>query len=187
MLASLIHTHAAADAESGNWSAVAATLNAATVETRDATPLTYARIRALFGEPVRMALAAAVRSAAASHSDVTLRGELSDAHAVLLQESGGLRIDIPERQALLVSLAQAAGLPADTVTALGGLGIRHESRASQAGLGIVTADQCQQAWQAEQLRARLINAAALATERIVATDSEEQQAAKWATAWAEAV
>lgn len=178
-LIQLIREHALQAAQAGDWQTVASTLNGLTNVVRDPTPITYARIRELFGEPVRQLIAGAIRAVA--KSDSPLAGEMEDCHTVLLNEQIGFRLDLDERQMILRQLGSAAGWSSDLVDAVAALGVRTER--------IVKTDaaECQTVWNQAAIESRIINATALAQERMLPTDTAEQLAAKWAQAWAEAV
>ena len=178
-LTQLIRQHSLSAAESGDWQTVAATLNDLTTVVRDPTPITYARIRELFGEPARQLIAGAIRAVA--KSDSPLAGEMEDCHTVLLNEQIGFRLDLDERQSILRQLGAAAGWSSELVDAIAALGVRTERIIE------TTAAECQTVWNQAAIEQRIINAAALAQERMLPTDTTEQLAAKWAQAWAEAV
>jgi hypothetical protein len=112
----LINARAATEAGAADWAGVATILAAVTVEQLDATPLTYARITALFGDTSRQLVAGTIRAGAVTD------GELADAHAVMLDEMNGLRIDSPARQTVIDDLALAGSWPdalRDGIKALG--------------------------------------------------------------------
>lgn len=144
MLSTIITQHAATQAAAGNWIAVAESLNAQTIVVRDDTPLTYARIAVRIGETARGAVAATMRLIAASESP--LAGEISDAHTVMLDENVGMRISSDARQTIIDQIAAAGNWPESLKVAVKSLGKRAVSPAAQAGLGVVTAEQCSLAW-----------------------------------------
>lgn len=152
MLISLINQHASSAASAGDWPTVAATLNAANLIHRDATPLTYARVGDLLGEPARQAVAATLRAIAASQSQ--LAGEMADAHLVMLNEQIGLRIDTDDRQSVIDQIATAGGWSDQLRDSIKRLGVRVISVAEAAGYPQITAVQCQAVWTAEQIRQR---------------------------------
>lgn len=151
-LSNLITQHASPGATAGDWAAVASALNAANVLYRDATPLTYARVRDLLGEPARQAVAATLRAIAASQSQ--LAGEMADVHLVMLNEQIGLRIDTDDRQSVIDQIATAGGWSDQLRDGVKRLGVRVISVAEAAGYPPVTAVQCQAVWTAEQIRGR---------------------------------
>lgn len=179
MLIQLIRQHALQAAQAGDWHTVASTLNGLTTVVRDPTPITYARIRELFGEPTRQLIAGAIRAMA--KSDSPLAGEMEDCHTVLLNEQIGFRLDFDERQSVLRQLGSAAGWSSELVDSIAALGVRTERIIE------TTAAECQTVWNQAATESRIINAAALAKERMLPTDTAQQLAAKWAQAWAEAV
>ena len=178
-LIDLINAHALSSAHSRDWQAVADTLNSLTTVVRDPTPITYARIRELFGEPARQLIAGAIRAVA--KSDSPLAGEMEDCHTVLLNEQIGFRLDLDERQSILRQLGAAAGWSSELVDAIAALGVRTERIIE------TTAAECQTVWMQAAIESRIVNATALAKERMLPTDTAQQLAAKWAQAWAEAV
>lgn len=174
MLGSLIQAHAAAAANAGDWAAVAGILNAATVaKTSRGTKTPMARVLSVLTDNERDPTLAAFSTTEVGRDGRTMLA------------AQGLDFAHPLTIGLITQLSNA--FPTGVAAKLLALGNWYVSYAADAGMADVTADQCRDAWKAEQLRARLINAAALATERISVTDTPEQQAAKWATAWAEAV
>jgi len=178
-LVSLINTHALSAAQAGEWQTVADTLNSLSDVVRDSTPITYARIRELFGEPVRQMIAAAVRAVA--KSDSPLAGEMEDCHSVLLNEQIGFRLDLDERQEILRQLGSSAGWSSELVNSIASLGVRTIKVVQ------TTAEECKAVWCQAAIDSRIVNATALAKERIATDDTEQQRAAKWAQAWEDAV
>lgn len=160
-LANLITTHAAEAAAARDWSAVAELLNAATITVRDSTPLTYARIRREFGDNVRAKVAGTMRAIAASESP--LAGEISDAHAVMLNERVGMEISSDERQAVIDQIAAVGGWSAEESSQIKSLGVRKTSLAADARLDPVTADDCKKAMAVAACRAELQKLSAKAT------------------------
>lgn len=158
---------AASDAaDAGDWSACAAALNARTIEVRDSTPVTYAKLTATLGDQARQLVAGTLRAIATSNHPAA--GEMQDAHMVLLNESGGLRIDTDERQVMLDQVAAVGNWPPELTTAIKAQGLRYESTASQAGLPDATPDECEAAIVSQQSLQYL-------TSKVAARDSERQQ------------
>lgn len=143
MLIDLIREYALADAQAGQWSAVAAILNAANIAHRDTTPLTYSRIRVALGEEIRQKVAGTMRTIGASAHP--LAGEIRDAHSVMLIEAGGIDISTDDRQALIDLVATTGGWSAEESAAVKSLGVRMVSLAGET----VTASQCQAAIEAD--------------------------------------
>lgn len=189
-LIELIREHALSAAQAGNWPAVADTLNALTTEVR-VTELRTARWLMLqLTEP-----AGTVNGVPLTEADVVL-GTLQAATIPRVKAAydslcnGGLDLSEDQVQEMLPLLAQAGNWPAGLAAKVMQAGRRNVAVLETP----VTSTDCQKAWEAavstQQLaaiRARITNASALANERITASDTPEQQAAKWATAWAEAV
>lgn len=178
-LANLINTHASTAAAAGDWATVAETLNALRQVVTDETHWTLGLIQShpQLGIDVARAIAAAVKTAA--QTDPLMEG------VMLAMSTTGLQLHTPARQAMIEQIA--AGLPQESIEAVKSLGVRYQSLAEKSGLGTVTADQCRDAFREAVLQARIINATALANERLQATQTAEEQAAVWQQAWEDAV
>lgn len=137
----LIQTHAATEAAAGNWPAVADILNAISITIRDPRPVTYASLGRDFGDPARQLVAGTIRAAA--KADTPQGGELADAHAVLLNEQVGMRIDSDARQAVIDGLAAAGGWPNALRDGIKQSRLQRVSPAGNGGFGVVTAEQCE--------------------------------------------
>lgn len=137
-LISLIQQHAQAEAAAGEGAGVAAILNAATVAVRNPKQWTLGEIEQTIGADAARTIAAAVKSAAAVDP-------LMESAFVALSTSG-IQLHTDARQALIAAIGQQANLTAEQIAAMQSLGVTYASLAGQAGLGTVTADQCQQAW-----------------------------------------
>jgi hypothetical protein len=148
MLANLINQHALDAAKSGDWSAVATTLNAQTIVVRDSTPISYATLGADLGDDVRALVAKTLRTIASSQNP--LAGEVADAHVVLLNEAVGLRIDSDTRQQTIDLLAAAGRWPDSVRDAIKARGKRMTSLAG----GTVTADECRVAWTTDTMQSQ---------------------------------
>lgn len=153
-----------AAAQVSDWNACSAAMTAKTIEVRDPSPATYAKLTAAFGDEARMLVAGTIRAAIAKGGPEA--GELADAHSVLLIESGGLRIDSDSRQAILDALAQAGKWPDQLRDGIKSMGKRYESPAQQAGLNDedCSAEACEQA----QLDAIAVGSARQTRARIAA-------------------
>jgi hypothetical protein len=141
MLAQLIAQYAAAEATAGNWSAVAAKLNALTIERTSAGTLT--------------SMARTLAALAPSEREPTLQAFA----ATKLGESGlqklaanGLDFAHPLTTGLIESLR--ASLSAEVADKLLRLGRWMVSPAADAGLGTVTAEQCRIAWSTDRLQSQ---------------------------------
>lgn len=145
MLLELMNTYAPAELAAKNYAGAAQKINAARSIVRDPTPLTYARVRELFGEQVRQLVAHTIRQAA--KGDTPLAGELADVHTVMLDERVGFRIDLDERQAVLRAVGASAGWDPALVNQLAALGVR------EVPVATVTEAECQAAaYAAERLQ-----------------------------------
>lgn len=132
MLIDLIKTHALTEAQSGDWKAVAAILNATTVEVRNPKAWTMADLITLLGP----------ESAAVIGGTIQKAGEANPifAGAWLALNITGLQLHTDERQKMLAGLADAAGWPAELKAAAMAAGLTYTS------LSVATADECQAAW-----------------------------------------
>jgi hypothetical protein len=132
MLIDLIKTHALQDAQAGNWSAVAATLNAQTVEVRNPKSWTMADLITLLGAESAAVVGGTIQAAGASNPIF--------AGAWLALNITGLQLHTDERQSMIDGLADAAGWPAGLKAAALAAGLTHVS------LSDATAEECQRAW-----------------------------------------
>lgn len=170
-LISLINQHAAAAAEAGDFSAVAAKLNERSVVVHDARPVSMARtLAALIAAGIDPDPVIAV-----FETTPTGRSGL----AKLADE--GLDYGHPITAGLLAKMVAEGKLPQATADVLTGLSVRLESLAE------TTADQCREAFLSDRLESRVINATALANERLSVSQTAEEQAAVWTQVWAEGV
>ena len=133
-LIDLIKTHCLTDAQVGNWSTVAATLNAQTVEVRNDKSWTMADLITLLGAESAAVIGGTIQSAGASNPIF--------AGAWLALNITGLQLHTDERQQMITSLADAAGWPAELTTAALAAGLTHTSLAGET----VTAAECEAAW-----------------------------------------
>lgn len=135
MLANLINQHALADAQSGNWAAVASTLNAQTI--------TVEGLR-ISGKQTIVGLMQAGRDPDA----IRLKLEATPSGRSLLDLLPSVGVNWVDQLTLAV-LAKNSGdgkLSQADVDALKSLSNRTASLASQQGFGTVTAEQCQRVW-----------------------------------------
>lgn len=183
MLANLIHEHAATAAAAGDWPAVAAALNAATVQKTSAGSETSL-------STVLIALGSAAAELTLAALDLSEIGKSGRAKL----EARGLDFAHPLTVGLIMQLDAAGALPAGVAVKLLSLGRWTVSPAADAGLGTVTADQCQQAVESaaaalalQAIGARITNATALARERMTLAQSDAERIEVWATAWVEGV
>ena len=132
MLVDLIKTHALADAQAGNWSAVAATLNAQTVEVRNPKSWTMADLISLLGAESAAVIGGTIQAAGVSNPIF--------AGAWLALNITGLQLHTDERQQMIAGLADAAGWPAELKSAALAAGLTYTS------LSDATAVECEAAW-----------------------------------------
>ena len=180
-LINLINQHALSAAQSENWQAVADTLNALTTEVRDNTFRTGLWLMLQLPNVVN-------QQTGMTESDIVL-GTLQHSTIPRVKAAydslvnGGIDLSEDQVQQMIPVLAAAAGWPAGLADK-----ILQAGRKSVAVLETsTTADACRDAFVGAAISARIINATALAKERMLPTDTAQQLAAKWAQAWAEAV
>ncbi len=142
MLIDLIKTHALASAQAGNWTAVAATLNAQTVEVRNAKSWTMADLITLLGAESAAVVGGTIQAAGATNPIFS--------GAWIALNVTGLQLHTDERQVMIAGLADAAGWPIELKAAALSAGLTHTS------LSDATADDCQKAWIVSETR-RTVN------------------------------
>ena len=120
-LIDLIKIHALTDAQAGNWSAVATTLNAQTVEVRNAKSWTMADLITLLGPESAAVIGGTIQAAGATNPIF--------AGAWLALNITGLQLHTDERQAMITGLADAAGWPRWCHAAFDAEADRHAARA----------------------------------------------------------
>jgi hypothetical protein len=138
MLINLIKTHALASAQAGNWSAVAAILNAETVEVRNPKSWTMADLITLLGAESAAVVGGTIQAAGVTNPIF--------AGAWLALNITGLQLHSDERQLMIAGLADAAGWPAELKAAAMAAGLAYTS------LSDATADDCQKAWTISETR-----------------------------------
>ena len=134
MLIDIIKANALAAAQTGDWSAVAATLNAQTVEVRNAKSWTMAELITLLGPESAAVIGGTIQAAGVTNPIF--------AGAWLALNITGLQLHTDERQAMISSLADAAGWPEGLKAAALAAGLTYTSLAGEA----VTAEECEAAW-----------------------------------------
>jgi hypothetical protein len=144
MLIDLIKTHALAAAQAGNWSAVAATLNAQTVEVRNPKSWTMADLITLLGAESAAVIGGTIQAAGSTNPIF--------AGAWLALNITGLQLHTDERQAMISGLADAAGWPVQLKAAALAAGLTYTSLAGS----VVTAAQCQSAWAVDSLNSEWV-------------------------------
>jgi len=144
MLIDLIKTHALASAQAGNWSAVAATLNAQTVEVRNSKSWTMADLITLLGAESAAVIGGTIQAAGSTNPIF--------AGAWLALNITGLQLHTDERQLMIAGLADAAGWPAELKAAALAAGLTYTSLAGS----VVTAAECQAAWAVDSLNAEWV-------------------------------
>ena len=140
MLIDIIKTHALASAQAGNWSAVAAILNAETVEVRNPKSWTMADLITLLGAESAAVIGGTIQAAGVTNPIF--------AGAWLALNITGLQLHTDERQAMIAGLADAAGWPIELKAAALSAGLTYTSLA---GL-VVTAAECQAAFETDRLQ-----------------------------------
>jgi hypothetical protein len=132
MLADLIKQHALADAQAGNWSDVAAILNAPTVEVRNPKSWTMADLIGLVGVQPAALVGGTIQAAGVSNPIF--------AGAWIALNVTGLQLHTDERQSMIDGLAAAGSWPAELTAAVKAAGLTYTS------LSDATAAQCEAAW-----------------------------------------
>ncbi len=132
MLTDLIKTHALADAQAGEWAAVAAILNAQTVEVRNAKSWTMADLITLLGAESAAVVGGTIQAAGVTNPIF--------AGAWLALNITGLQLHTDERQAMIAGLADAAGWPSGLKAAALAAGLTYTS------LSDAKAAECEAAW-----------------------------------------
>jgi 3-deoxy-D-manno-octulosonic-acid transferase len=140
MLIDLIKTHTLEAAQAGNWSAVAATLNAQTVEVRNDKSWTMADLITLLGAESAAVIGGTIQAAGASNPIF--------AGAWLALNITGLQLHTDERQAMIAGLADAAGWPAELKAGALAAGLTYTSLAGEA----VTAEECESTYGTDRLQ-----------------------------------
>lgn len=140
-LIDLIKTHALTAAQAGDWAAVAATLNAQTVEVRNPKSWTMADLITLLGAESAAVVGGTIQAAGVTNPIF--------AGAWLALNITGLQLHTDERQVMIAGLADAAGWPAELKAGALAAGLTHTS------LSDATAEDCQSAWDESVNIARL--------------------------------
>lgn len=134
MLINLIREHCLVDAQAGNWAAVAATLNARTVEVRNPKSWTMADLIGLVQPEGAALVGGTIKAAGASNP-------IFDGAWIALNVTG-LQLHTDERQQMIDALALAGNWPDQLRDTVKAAGLTYTSLAGTA----VTAEQCQAAW-----------------------------------------
>jgi hypothetical protein len=142
MLIDLIKTHALQAAQVGDFAAVAATLNANTVEVRNPKSWTMADLITLLGAESAAVVGGTIQAAGASNPIF--------AGAWLALNITGLQLHTDERQQMIAGLASAAGWPAELTSAALAAGLTYTS------LSDATAAECEAAWVLDSLNAEWV-------------------------------
>lgn len=132
MLIDLIKTHALTAAQAGDWSAVAATLNAQTVEVRNPKSWTMADLITLLDAESAAVVGGTIQAAGATNPIL--------AGAWLALNITGLQLHTDERQVMIAGLADAAGWPAGLKATVLAAGLTYTA------LSDATAAECEAAW-----------------------------------------
>ena len=137
MLIDIIKTHALAAAQAGDWTAVAATLNAQTVEVRNDKSWTMADLISLLGAESAAVIGGTIQAAGVTNPIF--------AGAWLALNITGLQLHTDERQTMIAGLADAAGWPAELKAAALAAGLTYTA------LSDATAAECESAWAIDSL------------------------------------
>ncbi len=154
MLINLIREHCLADAQAGNWSAVAATLNAPTVEVRNPKSWTMADLIGLVQPEGAELVGGTIKAAGESNP-------IFDGAWIALNVMG-LQLHTDERQQMIEGLAVAGGWSDTLKNAVKAAGMTYTSLAGTA----VTAEQCQAAWGQDLIRSLWTARSAVVAEGI---------------------
>jgi len=163
---------AAAAAASGNFAAVAAELNAATIRKTDTTLRTARWIMTQLTGVVDP-------TTGATESDIVL-GTLQAATVPRIKAaydslcSDGLDLSNDQIQAMVPRLAAAANWPAGLAEKVLSAGVWHVSAADENGLSPVTADDCAAAWERSQAIAAARELLARARDLVAARTTARQ-------------
>jgi hypothetical protein len=144
MLANLIRQHALADAQAGNWVAVAATLNAQTVVVRNPKSWTFADLIGLV-QPEGAALVGGTIQAAGASNPIF-------ASAWIALSVTGLQLHTDERQQMIDGLASAGDWPDQLRDTVKAAGVTYTSLVGST----VTAQQCQAAYETDALQSKWV-------------------------------
>lgn len=149
MLANLINQHALADAQAGNWDAVANALNDLRSQIIDQTHWSFGLMMSQGQLPQELVsgIAAAVKTAASVNPLME--------SAFIAFSTTGLQLHTAERQSMIESIG--VGLPSEAVAAVKSLGVR------SASVVTTTADECRKAWTVSETRRTVNLLAAKAT------------------------
>ena len=143
-LIDLIKTHALAAAQAGDWAAVAATLNAQTVEVRNPKSWTMADLITLLGAESAAVIGGTIQAAGVTNPIF--------AGAWLALNITGLQLHTDERQAMITGLADAAGWPGELKAAALSAGLTYASLAGST----VTAEQCESTYETDRLQSEWV-------------------------------
>jgi hypothetical protein len=144
MLSQLIREHALTEAQASDWDAVAAILNASTVEVRNPKSWTMADLITLLGAESAAVVGGTIQAAGVTNPIF--------AGAWLALNITGLQLHTDERQAMIAGLADAAGWPAELKAAALAAGLTYTSLAGS----VVTAAECQSAWAVDSLQSEWV-------------------------------
>ena len=152
MLIDLIKTHALTEAQSGDWSAVAAILNAPTVEVRNSKSWTFADLIGLV-QPEGAALVGGTIQAAGATNPIF-------ASAWIALSVTGLHLHTDERQQMIDGLALAGNWPDQLRNTVKAAGLSYTS------LSDANAEECQAAWDRDVISPIWIARSAVVAEGI---------------------
>lgn len=143
MLGKLINQHALADAQAGNWDAVAGILNAPSVAVRNPKQWTIGDLQSVVSTEATAIVAYTIEKAGIGDTPqaALFRG------AFLAINGQGLQLHTDERQKMIDDLGAAGGWPDVLTAAVKSAGLTYTSLA----VATVTAEQCQAAYESARL------------------------------------
>ena len=169
MLIKLIREHAPEAAQAGDWSAVAVTLNAPTIEFRDTTLRSTGwlmqQLSRVIDPTTGMTEADLVLGTLQRSTVPRVRAAYDRMSAV------GLDLSDPQVQGMLPLLAAGGGWPAGLADRIKSAGISIVSPAGLSRFGTVTAEQCQAASEAAETAVANQRTAAIRQARITSIQS----------------
>ena len=173
MLIDLIKEHALQAAQSGDFAAVASTLNALRSEVIDQTQWSFGLMMTQGNLPEQLVTGIASAVDAASQVNPLMKS------AFIAFSTTGMQLHTNERQAMIEAIG--AGLPPEAIAAVKALGVR------SVPIVTTTADECRQVYLTDRLSAQIMNTTALIRERLTIDLTDEQTEAAILQAWREAV
>lgn len=137
-LINLITTHALEQANSGNWNEVLNVLNTTTVTVRNPKQWTLGEIEQILGADAARIIASAIKNAATDDPLIE--------SAFVAVSTSGIQLHTEQRQAMIATIGQTAGLSSEQIAAMQTLGIATKSVLEANGYSNMTAAGLQAAW-----------------------------------------